>query len=109
MQRYDTIVKYKTSYYTTFMPVICGMIMAGKDKDIGLVNQVESIVIQIGHYFQVQDDYLDCFGDEESTGKKGTDIEDNKCSWLFVKAKEMCTSEELEILLENYGINDVDK
>lgn len=31
--------------------------MAGKRKDVGLVNQVESIMIQIDHYFQVQYDY----------------------------------------------------
>lgn len=108
MERYNTIVQYKTSYYTFYLPVLVALIMARKDSDKKGLLAVEQVALDIGHYFQVQDDFLDCFGDEKVTGKVGTDIQDNKCSWLCVKALEKCSAEELQIMQDNYGKMDAD-
>jgi farnesyl diphosphate synthase len=54
--------------------------------------------MQMGEFFQVQDDYLDCYGDPNVTGKIGTDIEEGKCSWLAVQAIKICNQEQRETL-----------
>jgi len=41
---------------------------------------------------------LDCYGDPKFIGKIGTDILDNKCSWLINKALEIATPEQRAIL-----------
>ncbi|XP_019193954.1 PREDICTED: farnesyl pyrophosphate synthase 1-like [Ipomoea nil] len=98
------IVEYKTAYYSFYLPVACALLMAGEDleKHVG----VKDILVDMGIYFQVQDDYLDCFADPKVLGKIGTDIEDFKCSWLVVKALELCNEEQKKTLYENYGKED---
>ncbi|KAL8461718.1 hypothetical protein ACS0TY_032181 [Phlomoides rotata] len=95
------IVQYKTSYYSFYLPVACALLMAGENLEDH--TNVKDVLVNMGIYFQVQDDYLDCFGEPEKIGKIGTDIEDFKCSWLVVKALELCNDEQKKILFEHYG------
>lgn len=60
-------------------------------------------MLRIGQLFQIQDDYLDLYGDPALTGKIGTDIIEGKCSWLIVNAIQLSNENELEIIKENYG------
>lgn len=59
---------------------------------------VKIIVFDSLLYNPTQDDYLDCYGDPAVTGKVGTDIEENKCSWLVVQALERVTPEQRKLL-----------
>ncbi|XP_009374835.1 farnesyl pyrophosphate synthase [Pyrus x bretschneideri] len=95
------IVQYKTAYYSFYLSVACALLMSGEELEKHI--DVKNILVEMGIYFQVQDDYLDCFGDPETIGKIGTDIEDFKCSWLVVKALELCNEEQKKVLHENYG------
>jgi len=63
----------------------------------------KDILLPLGEYFQIQDDYLDCYGNPEVIGKIGTDIEDNKCSWLINQALAKASPEQYKLLNENYG------
>ncbi|KAL3614725.1 glycerol channel [Castilleja foliolosa] len=98
------IVEYKTGYYSFYLPVACALLMFGDNLESH--GNVKGILLEMGTYFQVQDDYLDCFGDPKEIGKIGTDIEDFKCSWLVVKALELCNEDQKQILNENYGKQD---
>ncbi|WOK92576.1 farnesyl pyrophosphare synthase [Canna indica] len=101
---YNRIVQYKTAYYSFYLPVACALVLSGENLDNYV--DVKNILVEMGTYFQVQDDYLDCYGDADLIGKIGTDIEDYKCSWLAVQAVERANESQMKTLLENYGKSD---
>ena len=105
MSKYTFIVIYKTAYYSFYLPVALALHYLQLATPSNL-KQAHDILIPLGEYFQVQDDYLDAFGDPAFIGKIGTDIKDNKCGWLINKALLICTPEQRQVLDENYGQKD---
>ncbi|KAI9664178.1 MAG: Farnesyl pyrophosphate synthetase [Alyxoria varia] len=102
LDKYWFIVRYKTAFYSFYLPVALALHYCQLASPENL-KQAEDILIPMGEYFQVQDDYLDCFADPATLGKIGTDIADNKCSWLICQALERVTPEQRGVLDENYG------
>jgi farnesyl diphosphate synthase len=108
MDKYTFIVIYKTAYYSFYLPVALGLHYLQLASPSNL-KQAQDILIPLGEYFQIQDDYLDAFGDPSIIGKIGTDIKDNKCSWLINQALQRVTPEQRKLLDEDYGRKDDDK
>ena len=64
----------------------------------------------LGIAFQVQDDFLDAFGDPEKFGKQtGGDILSNKKTFLSIHAMEVATAAQLKALTELNESNDPSK
>ncbi|CRG96335.1 geranylgeranyl pyrophosphate synthase, putative [Plasmodium gallinaceum] len=104
---YKNIVIHKTAYYSFFLPIVCGMQLAGISIDNLIYKKIEDISILMGEYFQVHDDYLDAFGDTKKTGKVGSDIQNNKLTWPLIKTFELCTEEDKTKIIKNYGKSNI--
>ncbi|KAK0223767.1 isoprenoid synthase domain-containing protein, partial [Armillaria fumosa] len=100
-------------YYSFYLPVALAMYMSHVTQSYPSGNQTiepyalaKSILIPLGEYFQIQDDFFNFSGTPEQIGEIGTDILDNKCSWCVNIALTVCTPEQWRILNENYGRKD---
>ncbi len=76
-----------------------GAILGGASlKD---ANELYEFGRNLGIAFQLQDDLLDTYGDPSNTGKKvGTDIVDNKKTFLMIEALEKASPAQKEVLTD---------
>ncbi|XP_012155849.1 farnesyl pyrophosphate synthase [Ceratitis capitata] len=108
MNTYKSLVLNKTSCHFFYLPIFLGLHLAGV-RDPEVFKESEAIIYDLGNYFQAQNDFLDVFGNPEITGKIGSDIQSNKCSWLAVKCMEHASEEQKAVMAECYGQNDPEK
>ena len=84
-----------------------GAVVAGADE--ADQQALYDFGIAIGMAFQLQDDVLDCYGDESVFGKKtGGDIVENKKTFLLLKALELASPEVRNDLLRWYSVSPED-
>jgi len=105
MEKFTFIVINKTAYYSFYLPVALALHYLSLATPNNLA-QSRAILIPLGEYFQTQDDFLDAYGSPETIGKIGTDIQDNKCSWLINQALVLATVDQRRVLEKNYGRKD---
>ena len=94
--------RYKTAKYTIEGPLHLGAILAGADEKF--LKSISEFAIPLGIAFQIQDDIIGVFGNEERIGKPvGADIKEGKKTLLAVKAFERANREQLKILSKSFG------
>ncbi len=104
-ENYLKMIKYKTA-----------VLLASSLKMGGIINNVNSsdsealyeCGINIGLAFQIQDDYLDLFGNQDKIGKRvGGDVIENKKTILYHMCKRNSNSEQLELLNHLYNSKEI--
>ncbi|WP_298474631.1 polyprenyl synthetase family protein [uncultured Maribacter sp.] len=104
---YLKMIDYKTAVLVGAAMKMGGIIAKASEDD---QNRIYDFGRNLGIAFQLQDDYLDAFGDPETFGKQvGGDIIENKKTYLYLKALELGTKSQVRELTDLYSIqpNDV--
>lgn len=84
-----------------------GGIVAGAGEKV--LDQLYAFGINLGIAFQIQDDYLDAFGDSKTFGKQvGGDIIENKKTFLYLKALELASEQQQKELVDLFSIEPKD-
>jgi geranylgeranyl diphosphate synthase type I len=102
------IATYKSGKYTVERPLHLGAALVGRLDDLGAV--LSEIGLPLGEAFQLRDDVLGVFGDEDVTGKPvGDDLREGKLTPLVALATERVTGDpDDEELLGRLGAADLD-
>ncbi len=107
IEDYLEMIRLKTSVLLA-CSLKAGAILAEAHED--MANLMYEIGINLGMAFQIQDDYLDTFGNESNTGKAvGGDIRANKKTYLFLKAFEKANAQQTEKLHTLVAANSQEK
>ena len=97
----EEIYSLKTAKYSILGPLHLGMILGNATEE--QMRDVDECAEQLGIAFQIKDDILGIFGDEENIGKSvGGDISEAKLTILYQHVA-CCENEALEELLKYYG------
>ena len=97
---YLTMIQYKTAVLVA-AAMKMGAIVA--ETTIENANLIYDFGLNLGLAFQLQDDYLDAFGDPATFGKQvGGDIIENKKTYLYLKAIEFANDDEQKQILSYF-------
>ncbi|HMC87780.1 MAG TPA: polyprenyl synthetase family protein [Chitinophagaceae bacterium] len=107
MDQYLKMIELKTSV-SLAASLQSGAVLGGAGE--GNQRHLYEFGRNLGIAFQVQDDYLDAFGDPEKFGKKvGGDIIANKKTFLMIHAREVAPAARKKELLQLLKTNPADK
>ena len=103
---YLKMIEYKTAVLVA-AAMKMGAIVAETTEENK--NLIYDFGLNLGLAFQLQDDYLDAFGNPETFGKQvGGDIIENKKTYLYLKAMEFASANEKKQLLHLFSFQSTD-
>jgi geranylgeranyl diphosphate synthase type II len=98
---YLKMIEYKTAVLVGAAMQMGAIVAGASSKD---QKALYDFGRNLGIAFQLQDDYLDAFGDPETFGKQvGGDIMENKKTYLYLKALEFSETNNKNNLLQWYS------
>jgi geranylgeranyl diphosphate synthase type II len=103
---YLKMIEYKTAVLVAAAMKMGAIIAETSAENANLIYEFG---LNLGLAFQLQDDYLDAFGNPETFGKQvGGDIIENKKTYLYLKAVAFATPSTNEQLMHLYSIQPQD-
>ncbi|MDR6966731.1 geranylgeranyl diphosphate synthase type II [Flavobacterium arsenatis] len=103
---YLKMIQYKTAVLVAAAMKMGAIIAETSEENCNLIYDFG---LNLGLAFQLQDDYLDAFGDPETFGKQvGGDIIENKKTYLYLKAQEFANADQAEELKHLFSIHPED-
>ena len=100
---YLKMIEYKTAVLVAAAMKMGAIIAETSEQN---ANAIYDFGLNLGLAFQLQDDYLDAFGDPETFGKQvGGDIIENKKTYLYLKAVDLSDEKIAEQLTQLFSIN----
>ncbi len=100
---YLKMIEYKTAVLVGAAMKMGAIVAKASEED---QNSIYEFGRLLGIAFQLQDDYLDAFGDPETFGKQvGGDIIENKKTYLYIKAIEFLNTSKSKQLQQLFGVS----
>jgi geranylgeranyl diphosphate synthase type II len=101
VDNYIKMITYKTAVLLGASMKMGAIIAKASKED---QNKIYDFGKYLGIAFQLQDDYLDAFGDESKFGKKiGGDILENKKTFLYLKSLEFLPKNKKNVLINLFS------
>jgi geranylgeranyl diphosphate synthase type II len=99
---YLKMIEYKTAVLVAAAMKMGAIVAKTSEENANLIYEFG---LNLGLAFQLQDDYLDAFGDPETFGKQvGGDIIENKKTYLYLKAVAFSNESEAEQLQHLFSV-----
>lgn len=100
------VARYKTAHYSFVTPLVMGASLA--DADFATVTAFRDYGDSLGVAFQLADDLLGLFGDQEETGKPATsDMREGRRTFVLQRAYELAAPAERAELQTMLGTEDI--